>query len=389
MKVAGGQIIPLDGKTKYRCQHWKLRVATGLNPRTGKYSTRNKNFHGSYKEVLEAHAEFRREVTKEKRPDRVDLTFEELCDRFIDYKIALGKITKSTAQKQQAHLNLFIRHLGKAKAKNIQPYMIIDAIKELKEGDTPSGKSLSGTYLNKSVSLCRGVYNFGIQEQFVAENPFEKVDAPSIDTKEKEALTEEQLITLLNLDKTKRCNVLIFVAIFTGLRRGELSALRWKHVDFQNGFISVKESMEANGNIKETKTKASTDFVPMAGELEKVLTNWKATQQQAMIELGIYQTDEMFVFANRFGDQWKPGQITKWWDRYRKKVGCSNISFHQLRHTFITYLAMCNVHPKVMQSLARHASEDMTLGVYTHVNKEQEKAAINTLNLKLCEKIRT
>ena len=88
---------------------------------------------------------------------------------------------------------------------------------------------------------------------------------------------------------------------------------------------------------------------------------------------------EVPVSTDKFGERTNPQVLSSWWTNARRHFDARGISLHQLRHTFLSLAAEQNVHPSVMQKLAGHASPNITMKIYTHVNVDAKKAAMEML----------
>lgn len=75
-----------------------------------------------------------------------------------------------------------------------------------------------------------------------------------------------------------------------------------------------------------------------------------------------------------------PNVLEAWWLRDREMLGLGGWAFHELRHSYLSTLALRGVHPKVMQGLAGHASSEITMEIYTHVNMEAKRAAADVVS---------
>lgn len=382
MRVNGGTVVPLDGKGKYRCQHWQLRVPTGRSPRTGRYGYRAKAFRGGWTAAVEAHEEFRREVLRGAKSVEAIPTLEELAAEYIRHKRDMGEVTPETADRQLAILKPLIMHLGKARCDKIDGAQVTEAVKALMAGDSPSGRKLSGAYIVKTLSIAGAMYGYAINRGYATVNPAEKASKPRNDTEERVALTDEAAADLLaRLDMPKRQHVAVAVALLTGMRRGELCALLWDDVDLIGQTATISKSMTDGGVVKSTKT-GKPRIAPLSDDLTALLLAWKDVQRADMDGLGVAQDDGTPVLANRFGDHYNPTILTKWWKKSRGKLGVpAGFRFHDLRHTYSTMLARRGVHPAVMQRLMGHSSEAMTMH-YTHADMSQERDAVNLIQLK-------
>lgn len=120
---------------------------------------------------------------------------------------------------------------------------------------------------------------------------------------------------------------------------------------------------------------------------EALLTQKKAhaarfarTNQWRKPEEGyLEQTVDTPVIATHYGERVTPGSLSRWWSLDRARFGLDGWSFHELRHFYLTLLALNGVHPKVMQERAGHYSSQITMDIYTHVNMDAKKEAVATV----------
>ena len=162
----------------------------------------------------------------------------------------------------------------------------------------------------------------------------------------------------------------VALALYGGMRRGEIAALDWKHVNLIDGVILLPDT---KGGNKLTAT-------PMRPKLVEYLLAWKEHQAKRMAKYGVVQGDYTPVCANDLGDRLDKKVLGRWWQRNREGLGCDGVHFHDLRHSFATDLAKKNVHPKAIQLLMRQKDDRMAMRVYTHVNVEQMRDAVMRLD---------
>lgn len=360
-------------KPKNKCRKWMLRVRTGLNPRTGKYSEKTRIFHGAYRQAQAALAEFAEEIeNKTSSAPARKITFEDLSEEWVEHRLAMRQIAESTADKNRNSLNALSRHLGKMPANKLEPYMITDAVKALLAGDSPSGKPLSSTYVLMAIQTGSTMYSgYAVPNGIASSNPFDKVERPKRDTEERDPLTEQQEIKLMEkCTPTENHYAAVALALYGGMRRGEIAALDWKHVNLIDGVILLPDT---KGGNKLTAT-------PMRPKLVEYLLAWKEHQAKRMAKYGVVQGDYTPVCANDLGDRLDKKVLGRWWQRNREGLGCDGVHFHDLRHSFATDLAKKNVHPKAIQLLMRQKDDRMAMRVYTHVNVEQMRDAVMRLD---------
>lgn len=132
----------------------------------------------------------------------------------------------------------------------------------------------------------------------------------------------------------------ILVAYSTGLRRGELLALRWENVDFERGTISVLHTLQqANGELKlkEPKTKSARRLVTISPTIIAALRRHKTEQSKRKLSLGAAYQDQGYVFPLDDGRPWPPDSFTTNFRALIKSLGLKG-TFHDIRHTHATEL---------------------------------------------------
>lgn len=388
-KVTGeGSIIQMEkDKPKSKCRRWQLRVPVGLDPRTGKYKTRTRRVSDmSYTQAKKALRDFIDEIEHDEVQGRTSYTFEEYCERFLERR-ALGKeVAETTQKRQRCQFNAACRHIGKANLASITPAMLDDMYIAMLKGDTLSGKPSGGSYVNQIHDNITLVFEQAKKEGILVKNPCDAANPPKMDTKEKRALSSDRahvLIAMLDEKNDRECAYLL--AITMGLRRGEICGLSWGDVDFENGILDVSHSYDTLGNLKGTKTKAGMRLLPLPENVAEALREHKKAQKERYDRTNqwrkpeegyIEQTDESPVISDISGGRVLPSNLSRWWTEDRVKYGLEGWCLHELRHTYLTMLALSGVHPKVMQELAGHYSSQITMDIYTHVNMDAKREAV-------------
>lgn len=171
------------------------------------------------------------------------------------------------------------------------------------------------------------------------------------------------------------------------------ASLSWGDVDFNAMTIHGRHSVDVTNNLKGTKTKAGDRILPMPSFVDDALRKLRANQEERFDKLNrdrkkachykgdpIEIGDQSPVIANISGRRMHPSTLSKWWIDERGTFDLEGVTFHELRHTFLTMLAIEGVHPKVMQELAGHSDPQTAMQVYTHVNLDSKRQAIDTLS---------
>lgn len=151
----------------------------------------------------------------------------------------------------------------------------------MRSGDTLSGKPASGTYLNQIYKTLKLLFDDLVKDGVVAKNPCTEMDTPRRDTQPRRALKPEAIRKFIaQLDFTLEADIVYFLAVSTGMRRGEVCGLSWRDVDIENRVISICHSYDCFGNLKEPKTKAGLRNLPMPGFVAEALRTHKRAQRE-------------------------------------------------------------------------------------------------------------
>ena len=179
------------------------------------------------------------------------------------------------------------------------------------------------------------------------------------------------------LENEKKYHYGILLSLYTGLRLGEVLALKWQNIDIKNKLIYIDKSVGSISQNHKTltiesspKTQSSIREIPIS---KKMLDLMKVLRQHC-------STDYVIVSHN--GKQIKPRAYQKSFDNLLKKLHIKHYGFHSLRHTFATRLLENGVDVKTISELMGHSSPTITLNRYVHTNIENKRKAMNNLTKK-------
>lgn len=183
--------------------------------------------------------------------------------------------------------------------------------------------------------------------------------------------------------------IAIILCVTLGLRRGEAVGLSWGDVDFVNNTVSVCHSFDLFRSLKQPKTIAGTRILPTSPFTADALRRRHAAQMAlygegpnefvARTSEGPVMLPTTPVVTGDYEQRANPGSLSGWWRRNRETLGVPWTTLHELRHSFLSVAAQQGVHPSVMQKLAGHKDSNITLGIYTHVNMEQQRVAMDAM----------
>ena len=390
-KTSKGSIIQLEkGKPKGKCRKWRLMVSLGRDPITGKYPQQTRVVHGTWSDAQKALRVFVDEIEGGTIVKRNSWTFNDYIDHFIELRKAAGEMTQISIDATEKRLKSIGHLLGHLKMQEITPGVLNSAYIDLRSGKSKSGKKLSGTTVNsihKSVSV---MFGQAVKEGIVGENPCRRVDVPKKDTQERKPLSCDQVHELLGkLDPVEPMELAIILCATLGLRRGEAVGLSWGDVDFISNTVSVCHSFDRFRNLKAPKTAAGARILPMSSFTAEALRK-RHDAQLALYGEGpnefVAKTSEgpvmlpgTAIITGDYEKRVNPDSLSRWWRENRSRLGVPDTTLHELRHSFLSIAAQQGVHPSVMQKLAGHNSPKITLDIYTHVNMDQQREAMEAM----------
>ncbi len=207
---------------------------------------------------------------------------------------------------------------------------------------------------------------------------------PRIDRYDAHTLTVEQAEKLLEAARGSRLDVLMILALTTGMRRGELLALRWDDIDFKQGLVSVHRTMTRVGGYGyvegEPKTRSSRRRIVLPGVALEALQVHRIQQEQIRVNVGEKWQDKGLVFCDGYGGFFSPDMVLRRFDKLLDEAGLPHMRFHDLRHSAATILLVAGVHPKVVQERLGHSTIAMTLDVYSHVLPSMQQEAAGKID---------
>jgi integrase len=224
-----------------------------------------------------------------------------------------------------------------------------------------------------------------VEQQALVRNPAALARLPKVEREPITALTVEQSKTLLEAIRHTTTYWPTLIAVATGMRRGEILALRWKNVDLDQGLVRVVASLEQTKSglrFKSTKTeKARAVTLPRFAVEE--LRRWKREQAERLLRLGIRQSGMALVCCREDGAPKQPESLTHEFTYLVGRIRAQDfprIRFHDLRHSHATQLLASGVHPKIVQERLGHSTITTTMDLYSHVSETMQSDATARLD---------
>jgi integrase len=185
--------------------------------------------------------------------------------------------------------------------------------------------------------------------------------------------------------KGTRLYTLAAVALFTGMRLGEILALRERNADFDRGVIKVREALEetqAKGIVfKAPKSKAGRRDITLPDFALETLREHRKQLLELRVKLGLGKLGpEDLLFQNLEGKPFRPSTVSSDWGALAEDIGMPEITFHALRHSHVSQLVERGVDIVTISKRLGHAKPSVTLAIYAHMFKTDDRKAADAIN---------
>ncbi|UDF17559.1 site-specific integrase [Bacillus pumilus] len=372
---------------------WMYVIENGIDPKTGKRQRIPKRGFLREKDAKQAAAEMEYILGKVKLDMKNKITFKELCDEWHSvYK--LSGVKNSTLRTRRKEIRYLNKHLGHKKVKDISDKDYQKMLVKLKDEDELSEGNISNIH-----AVARLIFRRARQQKIILDDPTEYAQKPkdikTVEDLEKQSIEDKyfekhELKTFLNIANKNfdhEYYTMFFLLAWTGIRVGELAALKWSDVDFENNSISItKTYFNDRDNTKEfeiltPKTKGSVRVIDIEPEVIAVLKKHKANQNAVKIAIKNEWFDGNFIFGRMkrtkyYGYPPFVKTIENRFNSVLKKSGIQKkLTPHSLRHTHTSLLAEAGVDLHRIMARLGHTEDKTTRLVYLHITSDRKKEA--------------
>lgn len=235
----------------------------------------------------------------------------------------------------------------------------------------------------KTVKNVHGILHKALQKavelRYIGFNPADACTLPRIEKKEIQPLTEAEMKAFLaTISEGERLKDLFTVALFTGMREGEICGLSWDCIDFENGTIMVRQQLQrevirgGSFYIASTKNDKSRKITP-APFIMVLLKEVKRMQAENRLKAGRAWANKWnLVFVDEIGNHMYPDTVLGRFKRVAARIGKPEARFHDLRHTYAVTALQEGDDIKTVQANLGHATVSFTLDVYGHVSEKMK-----------------
>lgn len=414
MKVKG------TGQIEKRGNAWRIVICLGTDPVTGKRKRKFKTVHGTKAEATRTMNRMIRDLENGLKSEAETITFGEYSSNWHNERKVMGALKPSSLEFEQwalDKLNAYIEHIRLC---DLDPASIRALYKQMAED------GVSKSAIGKLHMKLKQVLGCSVNDGLVLKNPCNCVEKPQkSQLSKRESLTQNEAARLLRIlcdaSGTDSRIIAVRIALATGMRRGEVLGLTWKHVDLEGYSIKVSQQYTPTG-IAATKTENGNRRISIDFETAEALKVWKEEQSKSLRSLHIEQKPETPVISSKLGGFIDPRNFSRWFssfcilndfahyeddegnvvecakdaegwpvDERGRRYSRSNrkpavkkhyvgLKFHELRHTQATLLIANGVDFKTVSTRLGHSDVSLTLNLYAHAMPEKDRAAANTIS---------
>jgi integrase len=245
-------------------------------------------------------------------------------------------------------------------------------------------RGLSATTVVQMHRILREALSHAVKWGILSRNPADAATPPRKERKTMDMWDMPTIHRFLQACDTTNYASLYRFAILTGMRRSELTGLRWANVDFATSRLSVVETLQRiTGRglvVGQPKTARSRRSIALSPEAVKVLESIRDCQiTQRLLQADAW-TSTGYVFTRPDGRPVIPDDISQDFQTIVQKAGLPHLTLHGLRHAHATILLTAGVHPKVVSERLGHSNIAVTMDTYSHVLPGLQEAAAHTVD---------
>ena len=336
-------------------------------------------------ELKKKEMELRTQISKGIDISSADDTFSQWFERLK--KVKKTELTESEYNTFCFRVDYFCENIGSLPLKSINQQLLQPFVNELFTANPSTGKQSSKRTIQRYISSLSSVFEYAIENRAFEFNPCQYLKIPKqAKTEERRALSPAERKWVEDFEH--RAQPAAMLMMYSGLRRGEATALLWSDIDFKNKTITVNKSYDfKNNELKLPKTKSGIRIVTVPDKLISYLT--------------ILERKSLYVLTNTQGKMMTSDSWKKMWDSYlcdlnlqygtgiskRNKfdprgniITITPFTPHCLRHTFCTIMYEAGIDVLTAKEQMGHSDVKTTLAIYTHLDSQHKKKNISKLN---------
>jgi integrase len=348
--------------------HWAI-ILDLPDPETGKRRRKWHSFAGTKREAQTECARLISDLSGGAYVEPARTTVQDFFERWLDHM--KGQLT---ARSHERYTELACKNLipliGSVPLTKLRPTTISQAYaKALKNGRRDGKGGLSPLTVQYMHRILRHALQQAVRWQLLVRNQADAVKPPKAQRKQMKALDADGTAAVIEAARDTSLFVPILLGVLCGMRRGEITALRWRSIDLERGQLSIVASTEqTRDGIREKCPKSGHGrTIALPSLVVDELWRHRLRQAEALLKLGVRLGDDRHVVTRADGEPVQPRSLTHAFEIFLRKQGLPRVRLHDLRHSHATHMLTSGVHPKIAQERLGHSSVAITLDLYSHV----------------------
>lgn len=244
-------------------------------------------------------------------------------------------------------------------------------------------RGYSASTISRTRSVGRRAFRRAERDGLLLRNVFDLADLPRGTRRQSRSLTRDQAATLLRSGLSPWWKAYVTTGLMLGLRPGELAALRWDDVRFDDGVITVRQSLSRAGgklHLGPLKTASSRRTLAIPRAVSAALTALRREQAADRLRAGELYGTLGLVFADAVGSPVWPQAVTAGFAARCEAAGIGRFTPRELRHSFVSIMSDAQVPIEDIADLAGHINSGITKSVYRHVIADKLTAAASVMD---------
>jgi integrase len=364
--------------------HWAI-VLDARDPDTGKRKRRWHSFTGTKRAAQVECSKLIAAITGGTYVDPSRQTVAQFLDKWLAYMASQLSPRSHERYTEIVRKNL-VPALGAVRLTKLRSIHITDTYaKAIASGRRDGKGGLSAATIVYMHRVLKQALAQAVSWHELVRNEADAVKPPKIERKQMKVLDTDGTAALIEKARDTTLFIPILLGVTTGMRRGEVAALRWRHVDLGRAQISVEESAEqTKAGIRYKPPKSGKGrAVALPATVVEELRGHRIKQAETLLRVGIRLSDDTFVVAQADGSPFQPRSLTHAFDLFLAKHKLPRVRLHDLRHTHATAMLKGKIHPKVVQERLGHSTIAITLDIYSHVLEGMQEDAAEIVDAAL------
>jgi integrase len=361
----------------------KWAIVIDVQDATGKRRRKWHSFRGTKREAQIKRAELIAALAQHTYVEPTKRTVADFVRARVDQWEAAGTITARTAQRyRQLVENQIVPHLGDKPLQKLKPLDIEAWHTALRNGGKVRGQGgVAARTIGHAHRILSKALREAVKNDLINRNVAADEGAPKV--ADGEMTIVQDVPGLVERLRNWRLGAVAMVALFTGMRLGEVLALRWNRVDLDRKIIEVREALEETKALgirfKAPKSKAGRRDITLPDVLVEALREHRKAALELRMQLGAGRLpDDALLFATIDGQPLSPNAVSVAWPAFYPEV-----TFHALRHTHASQLIDAGVDIVTISRRLGHAKPDITLRIYAHLFRKDDGKAAAAINAAL------